>query len=124
MELEVTGYCPCGSCCGWRRDWLGRPVYAYGPMKGQRKQVGVTASGSRAAPGTIAADTALFPFGTIMRVPGYGYGRVEDRGGAIKGGKIDLYYHDHNDALQWGRQRIVVDVWLPSGDERAALRRR
>ena len=95
-------------------------------MKGQRKEVGVTASGSRATPGTIAADTRIFPFGTIMHVPGYGYGRVEDRGGAIKGHKIDLYYHDHNDALKWGRQHIVVDVWLPSEHEvdRRATRRR
>ena len=36
--------------------------------------------GRRARLGTIAADTRRYPFGTIMYVPGYGYGRVEDRG--------------------------------------------
>ncbi len=35
--------------------------------------------------GTIAADTDHYPFGTRMYIPGYGWGKVEDRGGAIKG---------------------------------------
>ncbi|MEM7394734.1 MAG: hypothetical protein AAF492_20565, partial [Verrucomicrobiota bacterium] len=30
MRVTATGYCDCGSCCGWKRNWLGRPVYAYG----------------------------------------------------------------------------------------------
>ncbi len=111
--LEVTGYCHCGACCGWTRNWRGRPVYAYGPLRGQRKEVGVTASGARVRPGTIAADTSIFPFGTIMYVPGYGYGIVEDRGGAIKGYKIDLYFRSHQQALEWGRQRKEVRVWMP-----------
>lgn len=112
-RLEVTGYCHCGSCCGWRRNWFGRPVYTYGPNKGKRKEVGLTASGARVRPGTIAADTRVFPFGTIMYVPGYGYGVVEDRGGAIRGQKIDLYFRTHQEALEWGRQHHDVKVWLP-----------
>ena len=35
--------------------------------------------------GTIAADPRHYPFGTKMFVPGYGWGTVEDVGGAIKG---------------------------------------
>ncbi|MBX7245378.1 MAG: 3D domain-containing protein, partial [Candidatus Sumerlaeaceae bacterium] len=34
--------------------------------------------------GTIAADTSYYPFGTRMYIPGYGWGVVGDRGGAIK----------------------------------------
>ncbi len=113
FALEATGYCHCGSCCGWRRNWRGKPVIASGPQKGQPKAVGITASGTRARPGTIAADTSVFPFGTIMYVPGYGYGVVEDRGGAIKGYKIDLYFRTHRQALEWGRQRKQVKVWFP-----------
>lgn len=111
--MEVTAYCHCGSCCGWRRNWLGRPVYTYGPNRGQAKTVGLTASGTRARPGTIAADTSLFPFGTILYVPGYGYGVVEDRGGAIRGRKLDVYFRTHQQALEWGRQQLQVKVWLP-----------
>ncbi len=111
--MMVTGYCPCGSCCGWKRNWLLQPVYAYGPNKGQRKIVGQTASGSMARYGTIAADTRLYPFGTIMYVEGYGFGRVEDRGGAIKGQSIDLYFRRHQQALDWGRQTKRVKIWFP-----------
>ena len=42
------------------------------------------ASGKMAKVGTIAADTSVYPFGTIMYIPGYGYGEVQDVGGAIK----------------------------------------
>jgi len=61
--------------------------------------------------GTIAADTAYYPFGTRMYVPEYGWGVVEDRGGAIKGAKrIDLYFSSHGEALQWGRKKVGVTV--------------
>lgn len=113
LTLEATGYCKCGECCGWRRNLLLQPVYAYGPMKGERKKVGVTASGTKAKKGTIAADTSVFPFGTRMKVPGYGNGVVEDRGGAIKGNKIDLFFRTHRQALEWGRKTVTVEVRYP-----------
>lgn len=52
--------------------------------------------------GTIAADTNLFRFGTCIKIPGYGDGVVEDRGGAIQGGKIGLSFK----TLQQPRERI------------------
>jgi 3D (Asp-Asp-Asp) domain-containing protein len=110
-ELIVTGYCKCGICCGWRRTWYGKPVHNYGPLKGQRKQVGITASGTKARVGTIAADTARYPFGTVMYVPGYGYGVVEDRGSAIRGDHIDLYFNSHREAKEWGVRRTPVKIW-------------
>ncbi|MBU6302036.1 MAG: 3D domain-containing protein [Verrucomicrobia bacterium] len=113
VTLEATGYCKCGSCCGWKRNLFFRPVYADGPQKGQPKKVGVTACGSKARPGTIAADTAVFPFGTRIRVPGYGWGTVEDRGGAIKGTRLDLFFKSHGEALEWGRRSVTVEVIRP-----------
>jgi 3D (Asp-Asp-Asp) domain-containing protein len=113
VTMLATGYCRCGSCCGWKRNWRFRPVYASGSLKGRRKRVGVTAWGTKAKPGTIAADTRKFPFGTIMHIEGYGYGRVEDRGGAIKGDHIDLFFRTHRQALAWGKQTRRVKVWVP-----------
>ena len=107
---EVTGYCRCGSCCGWKRNWYGRPVLKSNPSI--TKEVGLTASGTKARIGTIAAPRNI-PYGTIMHIPGYGYGVVEDRGGAIKGNKLDVYFNSHQDALEWGRQTHRVEVWLP-----------
>ena len=64
--------------------------------------------------GTIAADTRYYPFGTRMYVPGYGWGVVEDRGGAIQGeDRIDLYFHSHQEALYWGRKKLSVTIEYP-----------
>ena len=112
-RMEVTGYCKCGECCGWKHNWYGRPVYAYGSLKGKPKKVGVTASGTRARKGTIAADRSRYPFGTVMYIEGYGYGTVEDVGGAIKGEHIDLYFYSHGRAEAWGKQIKNVKVWKP-----------
>ena len=111
--MEITAYCPCKKCCNWKRNWLFRPVIASGPNKGKRKKVGVTACGRKAKPGTIAADTRYYPFGTVMYIPGYGYGRVEDRGGAIKGpNRLDVFFKKHKQALRWGRQKKRVAIWV------------
>ena len=61
----------------------------------------------------IAADTARYPFGTVMYVPGYGYGRVEDKGSAITGNHIDVFFKRHRDAVAWGRKNLRVKVWFP-----------
>ncbi|MEK6200992.1 MAG: 3D domain-containing protein [Desulfobulbaceae bacterium] len=64
--------------------------------------------------GTIAADTKYYPFGTRMYIPGYGWGVVEDRGGAIKGpDRIDLFFDSHADAIQWGRRKVAVEIERP-----------
>jgi hypothetical protein len=61
--------------------------------------------------GTIAADTSYYPFGTRMYIPGWGWGSVQDRGGAIKGpDRLDLFFTTHSKANDWGRQR--VEVWI------------
>ena len=62
--------------------------------------------------GTLAADTRHYPFGTRMYIPGYGYGVVKDRGGAIKGpNRLDAYHGSHHKALQWGRQNVKVTIY-------------
>ncbi|MCI8956972.1 MAG: hypothetical protein HFG29_08305 [Eubacterium sp.] len=87
---KITGYCGCSSCCG--------------------KTDGVTASGTQATAGrTIAADTTKLPFGTKVVIDGHTY-TVEDRGGAIKGNKIDVYFSSHSKALQWGVRYCDVYV--------------
>lgn len=75
---------------------------------------GITYSGievKRDLYSTIAADLDVFPIGTILFIPGYGYGVVADIGSAIKGNKIDLYYHTVDDVYnEWGKQ--TVDVYV------------
>lgn len=115
VQIETTAYCPCGQCCNWKLDRRGRPVIASGRSRGKPKAVGITASGTRAHPGTLAADTRYYPMGTVIYIPGYGYGVVEDRGGDIKGRKrLDLFYNTHQGARNWGRRRIQAVVF-PKG---------
>lgn len=60
---------------------------------------------------TIAADTDVFPIGTILFIPGYGYGVVADTGSAIHGNKIDLYYDTVHDVYKnWGKK--AIDVYI------------
>jgi 3D (Asp-Asp-Asp) domain-containing protein len=113
VQMETTGYCKCRKCCGWERNILFQPVFSSGPNKGKRKEVGITASGTKADWGTIAADPRYYPFGTIMYIPDYGWGRVEDIGGAIKDHHIDLFFPSHKKALKWGRKTVEVKIWKP-----------
>ena len=122
LELQVTGYCNCGKCCGWRNKWFffGEPVYSYGKMKGSPKKIGMTASGRVAAKGTIAADPSVFPFGTKMTIPGYGPGIVQDVGGSVKGTHIDIWFPSHKEAVTWGTRKIKVNVVRVSVEPRLA----
>lgn len=80
----------------------------------------LTASGTLPRPGVVAAARSV-PFGTTLEIPGYGVGRVEDRGGAIGEGRLDIYYPDCWSAIQWGRQSVRVSVlgWsaVPTSEE-------
>lgn len=113
VEVKTTGYCACGACCGWRLNWFGLPVVQSGANRGRIKVIGRTASGSMAFPGTVAADWSVFPEGTRVYVPGYGWGRVEDKGGAVKGQHLDLFFLRHTAALRWGVRTVPVKVWYP-----------
>lgn len=77
-------------------------------------QYGITYSGvkvRRDLYSTIAADLNVFPLGTILYIPGYGYGVVADIGGAIKGNKIDLYFETVADVYnEWGKREVDVYV--------------
>jgi len=118
--MTVTAYCACQECCGWQRNWYGKPVYGSGALAGQRKKVGQTASGVQAKQGRTIAASPAYTFGTYMDVPGYGLGRVEDRGSAIQGNHIDVYFRSHRVALKWGRKTLPVTVWRPPNASRAA----
>jgi 3D (Asp-Asp-Asp) domain-containing protein len=112
-KMVVTAYSSDPISTNWRRGRLffWRAYVASGPNKGKRKYVGITSSGSKASKGTIAADTRYYPYGTVMKIPGYGKGVVEDTGSAIKGpGRLDVYFSTRERALEWGRQKLTVKV--------------
>lgn len=75
---------------------------------------GITYSGvkvKRDLYSTIAADLNVYPIGTILWIPDYGYGVVADIGGAIKGNRLDLYYETVQDVYdEWGKRELEVYV--------------
>jgi len=112
-RMLVTAYSDDQKSTGWKHKWglfFLPPVYAYGPNKGKRKQVGITSDGSKAKKGTIAADIKKYPYGTKMYVPNYGWGEVHDIGSAIKGEHIDIFFADVDDARAWGKKYLDVII--------------
>lgn len=77
-------------------------------------EYGITFSGvkvKRDLYSTIAADLNVYPIGTILYIPDYGYGVVADKGSAITGNDIDLYYNTVDDVYsQWGKKEVEVYV--------------
>lgn len=101
-EFRITAYCHCEKCCGdWSKD---RPTSEDG------KLLVYTASGDLAVEGvTIAADTNILPFGTEVIIDGNKY-IVQDRGRVIKNNRIDVYFENHQDALEFGVQYKEVFI--------------
>lgn len=99
IEVVATGYTAGVESTGKRP---GHPGYGitYSGVKVRRDQVS-----------TIAADPKLFPIGTLLYIPGYGYGVVADTGSAIKGKRIDLYFETIREVYeQWGKRKVSVKV--------------
>jgi 3D (Asp-Asp-Asp) domain-containing protein len=70
-----------------------------------------TASGLPLGWGTVAVDTRIFPFGTKMYIPGYGNGVAADRGTAIIGRIIDIWFPTCAQARAWGRKTLTITVY-------------
>jgi 3D (Asp-Asp-Asp) domain-containing protein len=96
VYMNVTAYCPCPKCCG-------------------KNAKGLTASGKPISfdGGHFVAAPSQYAFGTQLIIPGYNGGQpvqVLDRGGAIKGNHLDVFFPTHEQAKAWGRQHVGVTV--------------
>jgi len=99
MLVTATGYTAGIESTGKRP---GHPEYGitYSGVKVRRDHVS-----------TIAADPKIFPIGTLLYVPDYGYAVVADTGSKIKGKKIDLYFETTKQVYQqWGKKKVSVHV--------------
>lgn len=104
---EITAYTLRYEECGKHPD---HPLY------------GVTASGKKATRGVTIAASKEIPFGTKVYIPFFdglegwenqGIFVVQDRGGAIKNSRIDVFFGDGasevvKEALQFGRRELEV----------------
>ena len=95
VQMRVTAYCPCEKCCGKYSD-------------------GITASGHKIRPGDVfvAADRR-YAMDTEMIIAGYNNTepvKVLDRGGAIRGDRLDVFFYSHQEALNWGVRYLDVKI--------------
>lgn len=108
-EFKITAYCPCEKCCGY---WA-----TVRPADENGEPIVYTASGKIAAQGvTVAADTSVLPFGTVLVIGGHEY-TVQDRGGMVKGNHVDIYFDSHEAAKEWGTQYMEIFVKEAVGNE-------
>ena len=109
-EFKLTAYCSCEECCDrWATI---RPVTQNGDT------VVYTADQSIAVQGvTVAADTDVLPFGTVILIDGNEY-IVQDRGGAVKENHIDIYFESHEEALQFGVQYQEIFIKEKNNDNK------
>lgn len=98
--FKLTAYCSCSLCCGkWANN---RPIdkngntIVYGSI-GERLMEGYS----------IAVDPSVIPYGAKVIIDGRTY-KAQDCGGAIKGKRIDVYFENHQDALNYGVQYAEV----------------
>lgn len=102
-EFEATAYCGCEVCCGkWSKY--------HRTYTGAVPQEGIT----------IAVDPDVIPLGSqvFVQLPNddidvWHCYTAQDIGGAIKGNRIDIYFEDHEDALKFGRQTVLLCYTAP-----------
>jgi 3D (Asp-Asp-Asp) domain-containing protein len=95
VRMRVTAYCPCPVCCGP----LAQGVTANGRVIRQSDR--------------FAAASKKYPFGTEIIVPQYNRAqpiKIFDRGGAITGNRLDLFFPSHTKAAKWGVKYLDVKV--------------
>lgn len=74
------------------------------------KNDGITASGARVKENETIACPRQFPFGTKLFIEGFGTYICQDRGGAIKGNKVDMYMKTKAQAFAFGRRNLLAQV--------------
>ena len=105
-EFKLTAYCSCSKCCG---DWANnRPTDEHG------NEIVIGSTGAVLQAGlSIAVDKNVIPYGSVVLINGKEY-IAHDCGGAIKGNRIDVYFDDHQKALEFGVQ--YAEVFILRGD--------
>lgn len=111
---EITAYCSCASCCGDKPE----------------SERGITSTGRKAqANHTVAVNTELIPYDTVLIINGKTY-VAEDTGGAMYEKNddgsykkiIDVYFDDHQEARNFGRQSAEVFVGESTGNSTSSTK--
>lgn len=79
---------------------------------------GITSSGDKATAWYTVAAGKSYPIGTIIYIPYFsnqqngGWFIVQDRGGAIKDNKLDVYMNTYNECVSFGRRNLECYIYV------------
>jgi len=79
---------------------------------------GITASGAKVKSWYTVAAGKSYPMGTVIYIPALsdkpngGWFVVQDRGGAIKDNKLDIYMSTYNECIQFGRKNLECYIYV------------
>ncbi|MGP4079934.1 peptidoglycan-binding protein [Pseudalkalibacillus sp. R45] len=91
MTVESTAYtADCDGCSGVTK--MGLDLKKYPDAK------------------VIAVDPSVIPLGSMVKVEGYGVAIAADVGGGVNDHAIDVFIADRDEAIQWGRKDVRVEV--------------
>lgn len=82
------------------------------------KGYGITASGAKVKSWYTVAAGKAYPMGTVIYIPALkdkpngGWFVVQDRGGAIKNNKLDIYMSTYNECIQFGRKNLECYIYV------------
>lgn len=82
------------------------------------KGYGKTANGSKATAWYTVAAGKAYPMGTVIYIPALknkpngGWFVVQDRGGAIKNNKLDIYMNTYNECISFGRKNLECYIYV------------
>ncbi|WP_291633565.1 3D domain-containing protein [Clostridium sp.] len=92
FTVKATAYCPVNGVT---------TSYTASGLKAVRNPNGIS---------TIAVDPSVIPFGTKLYVEGYGNAIAADKGSAVKGKYIDVFFNTNAEARNWGVKYIKVQI--------------
>ncbi len=111
ITMRVTAYSPDERSCGDSADNITASGYS------------VWTNGGK----LVAADSRVLPLGSLVSIPGYDGGAVVpvlDRGGAIKGNRLDVLFPSHEQARRWGVRDLKVTIYEYADGEPNGFRER
>ncbi len=102
VSAKLTAYCPCEKCCGKYADGI--------------TSIGRNAKTTRG----VAVDPKMIKYKSMIDISGIGTFMADDTGGAMRqsGRKgiyhIDVRFHDHQEAKNFGVKFLDIKIYEPS----------
>ncbi len=89
-------------------EWYYFVATGYSKSDTSQGTTGITATGKVAAEGIIAVDPKIIPYGTTVEIKDIGVFLAADRGGKIKGNRIDIFFDSKEEAKDFGKKGVWI----------------